>query len=198
MADEAHNSDAARLVEQRIREHLSVMETVLRQSDTIATIAEMVASALSDGGKVLIFGNGGSAADAQHFAGELVGRLYLERRALPAIALSTNTSNMTAIANDFGYDAVFSRQVEALGRPGDVAIGISTSGNSPNVVLALKIAQDAGLATVGMTGRGGGAIRATADVCMAVDTEDTPRSQEAHITAIHIICEWVERELAGT
>jgi D-sedoheptulose 7-phosphate isomerase len=157
-----------------------------------------IAEAFQAGGKILIFGNGGSAADAQHFAGELVGRLYLERKALPAIALSTNTSNITAIANDFGYDSVFARQVEALGVSGDVAIGITTSGNSANVVAGLNVARQNGLTTIGFSGGGGGTIRDTADLCLTIDTDDTPRCQEAHISAIHIICEWVERELATT
>ncbi len=198
MTEEAQLGDATRLVESRLREHLSVIESFVDQSDTIASIAATVTRVLGAGGKVLIFGNGGSAADAQHFAGELVGRLYLERRALPVIALSTNTSNMTAISNDFGFDSVFSRQVEALGTTGDLAIGISTSGNSPNVVKALEVARNAGLGTIGMTGRGGGVMGDSTDMCLSVETDDTPRCQEAHISAIHIICELIEKDLAAT
>jgi len=190
--------DAVNLVERRLKEHLSVIEHLLARSETVAVIAEIVTAVLRNGNKALIFGNGGSAADAQHFAGELVGHLYLDRRALPVIALSTNTSNMTAIANDFGYDQVFARQVEALGRPGDVAIGITTSGNSPNVVAALDVARREGLITIGMTGKSGGPVAAISDHCLSIDTADTPRCQEAHIAAIHIICEWVEKELAGS
>lgn len=194
---EEAKTDAENLIQRRLDEHLDAINALIADRETVAEIALMIADALESGGKILIFGNGGSAADAQHFAGELVGRYYLDRRALPAIALSTNTSNLTAIANDFGYDSVFARQVEALGTSGDVAIGITTSGNSPNVNSALELANKNGLKTIGMTGRGGGAVGVTADVCLAIDTDDTPRCQEAHITAIHIICEWVEKELAG-
>jgi D-sedoheptulose 7-phosphate isomerase len=200
MSDTAQNpkSDAEQLLERRLKEHITVIDELIADRAIAAEIAVLIAQAFHNNRKILIFGNGGSAADAQHFAGELVGRYYLERAALPAVALSTNTSNLTAIANDFGYDTVFARQVEALGAPGDVAIGITTSGNSPNVLAALEVARRDGLTTVGMTGRGGGAVGAMADVCLAIDTDDTPRCQEAHITAIHIICEWVEKELAGS
>ncbi len=189
-------SDAESLVERRLNEHLAAINALIADRATVAEIALAIADAFKTGGKILIFGNGGSAADAQHFAGELVGRLYLERAALPAVALSTNTSNMTAIANDFGYDSVFARQVEALGRPGDVAIGITTSGNSPSVVAGLDAARCDGLTTICMTGKTGGSAGASADICLAIDSIDTPRCQEAHIAAIHIICEWVEKELA--
>lgn len=200
MSDTAQNpkSDAVQLLERRLKEHITVIDGLIADRAIAAEIAVLIAEAFHNNRKILIFGNGGSAADAQHFAGELVGRYYLERAALPALALSTNTSNLTAIANDFGYDTVFARQVEALGAPGDVAIGITTSGNSPNVLAALEVARRDGLRTVGMTGRGGGAVGAMADVFLAIDTDDTPRCQEAHITAIHIICEWVEKELAGS
>ena len=190
--------DAEGLIERRLNEHLSAINALLADKSTVADIALAIADAYRAGGKILVFGNGGSAADAQHFAGELVGRLYLERAAMPAVALTTNTSNMTAIANDFGYDSVFSRQVEALGNPGDVAIGITTSGNSPSIVKGLEAAHWNGLTTIGMTGQGGGAVGAMADICLMIDTDDTPRCQEAHISAIHIICEWVEKELAGS
>jgi D-sedoheptulose 7-phosphate isomerase len=186
------------LIDRRLREHQSAIESLLADRGTVAEIAMTIVEAFKAGGKILIFGNGGSAADAQHFAGELVGRLYLEREALPAIALSTNTSNMTAIANDFGYESVFARQVEALGSPGDVAIGITTSGNSANIVAGLDVARRNGLTTIGMTGKGGGIVGERADSCLTIDTDDTPRCQEAHISAIHIICEWVEKELAGS
>lgn len=192
------NSDAEQLIERRLDEHVRAINALSADRATVAEIALAITEALRNGHKVLIFGNGGSAADAQHFAGELVGHLYMDRRALPVIALSTNTSNMTAIANDFGYDQVFARQVEALGAPGDVAIGITTSGNSPNVVAAMDVARNEGLKTIGMTGRGGGNVGANSDLCLAIDTEDTPRCQEAHIAAIHIICEWVEKEFAGS
>jgi D-sedoheptulose 7-phosphate isomerase len=200
MPDNRQNAkpEAEGLIERRLNQHLAAINGLMADRGTVADIAITIADAFRSGGKILIFGNGGSAADAQHFAGELVGRLYLERAALPAVALSTNTSNMTAIANDFGYDSVFARQVEALGRPGDVAIGITTSGNSPSVVAALDVARSGGMTTIGMTGRGGGTVGMGADACLSIDTDDTPRCQEAHIAAIHIICEWVEKELAGS
>ena len=186
------------LVSKRLKEHISIFESFLDQSETIAGIAGVIAKAIRAGGKVLTFGNGGSAADAQHFAGELVGRYYFHRAALPAISLTVNTSNLTAIANDYSFDRVFARQVEALGSPGDVAVGISTSGRSPNVIAALREARGMGLATVGLTGERGGSMKADVDVCLAVPSSDTPRIQEAHIAAIHIICELVERDLCET
>lgn len=200
MADHRQDakSEAEALIDLRLKEHLTAIESLIADRGTVAEIAMTIVEAFKAGGKILIFGNGGSAADAQHFAGELVGRLYLERKALPAVALSTNTSNMTAIANDFGYDSVFARQVEALGSPGDVAIGITTSGNSANVVAGLDVARRDGLTTIGFSGGGGGIVKDSADVCLTIDTNDTPRCQEAHISAIHIICEWVEKELAST
>ena len=145
---------------------------------------------------VLVFGNGGSAADAQHFAAELVGRYERERRAWPAIALTTDTSALTAIGNDYGFDRVFARQVEALGKKGDVAIGISTSGNSPNVLKALAVANDRGMITVALTGKGGKA-GAMAAHHIAVAEERTARVQEVHATVLHVICELVESELNG-
>ena len=171
MSDTTKNAklDAEQLLERRLKDHLSVIDGLVADRSTAAEIAVRIAEAFHNNRKILIFGNGGSAADAQHFAGELVGRYYLERSALPAVALSTNTSNLTAIANDFGYDTVFARQVEALGTPGDVAIGITTSGNSPNVLAALEVARRDGLTTIGMTGQGGGAVGAMADVCLEVN-----------------------------
>ena len=147
------------------------------------------------GGKLLIFGNGGSAADAQHLATELVGRFTRERVALPAIALTTDTSILTAVANDYGFDRVFARQIEALGRPGDVAFGISTSGQSPSVLKALDAAGARGLTTVALTGHDGGPIGATAQIHINVPAASTPRVQEVHGTLIHAICELVERTL---
>ena len=191
-------ADAEALISLRIREHLDVVGGLENSRGTIAEIARIIAGALRAGGKVLAFGNGGSAADAQHFVGELVGRYYLERRALPAVALTTNTASLTAIANDYGFDRVFEREVEALGRAGDVAVGISTSGRSPNVLAGLRRARELGLSTVGMTGDDPGPMAAETDACLSVPSSDTPRIQEAHITAIHIVCEWVEKEMAGS
>ena len=193
--NDAH-ADAEALVSQRIDEHLDVVAALRDRRDAIAEIARIITEGLRAGGKVLAFGNGGSAADAMHFVGELVGRYYLERRALPAVALSANASILTSVANDYDFDRVFERQVEALGRPGDVAVGISTSGRSLNVLAALRRARKMGLTTVGMTGSGPEAMAAVTDACLSVPSSDTPRIQEAHITAIHIICEWVEREMA--
>jgi D-sedoheptulose 7-phosphate isomerase len=162
----------------------------------IVEVAAAITRAFSQGGTVLVFGNGGSAADAQHFAAELVGRYEKERRAWPAIALTTDTSAMTAIGNDYGFDRVFARQLEALGKPGDVAIGISTSGKSPNVLRALETGNDRGLITVALTGRGGDAGR-IATHHVAVQDDRTARVQEVHATLLHVICELVEMDLNG-
>lgn len=156
-----------------------------------------VAECLRKGGKVLLFGNGGSAADAQHLAAELVGRYYLNRAALPALALTTDTSVLTAVGNDFGYDQVFVRQVEALGRAGDVAIGISTSGNSTSILRALEKATAQDMVTVGFTGGKGGKLVEKVNIPIVIPSPDTARIQECHITVGHLICELVERELAG-
>ena len=159
-------------------------------------IVDASVTCLQKGGKLLFCGNGGSAADAQHIAAELSGRFYLDRKALYAEALHVNTSYLTAVANDYGYDTIFSRAVEAQGRKGDLLFGISTSGNSKNVYKALKLANEMGMVTVGMTGKGGGKM---ADIChhlLAVPSDDTPRIQEVHILLGHILCELVEREMA--
>ena len=147
------------------------------------------------GGKLLIFGNGGSAADAQHMAAELVNRLHRERAALAALALSTDTSILTSVANDYSFDRVFVRQIEALGRPGDVALGISTSGGSPSVVKALEAARSRGLKTIALTGRDGGGAAAAADIHLNVPSDSTARIQEVHRTLIHAVCELVESDL---
>lgn len=156
-----------------------------------------IIAALKKGGKVVFFGNGGSAADAMHLAGELVGHLKLERPAIPAIALTANTSIITAIANDDGYETVFSRQVEALVNKNDVVIAISTSGNSPNVIRAVTAAKAKGARTIGLTGGSGGKLAGVVDLALVVPSNDTQRIQEAHITIGHIICELVERMMAG-
>lgn len=161
----------------------------------IIKIAEIIIEAYRNGKKVILFGNGGSAADAQHITAELVGKYYLDRDPLPAVALTTNTSSLTAIGNDYSFDIVFTRQLKALGQKGDVVIGISTSGNSENVVQAFKVAREMGLITVGFTGKSGGKLRSVADHCLCIPSDDTPRIQEGHITIGHIICEIVEREL---
>jgi D-sedoheptulose 7-phosphate isomerase len=189
---------ADRLAQRRIRESVEAQQGLLEPTVVAAVVsaAEAITGALRDGGKVLAFGNGGSAADATHFAAELVGRYLLERDGLPAISLSDNASALTAISNDYGYERVFARQVEALGRPGDVALGISTSGRSANVLAALSVARTSGLATVALTGGDGGAMRDSADVCIVVPSGETPRVQEGHTLVAHILCELVERALA--
>ena len=156
---------------------------------------EVLVNAFKQGNKALLFGNGGSAADAQHIAAELVGRFAFDRPALPALALSVNSSCVTAIGNDYGFDRVFSRQLEALARPGDIAIGISTGGNSANVLRAMSTARKIGLKTIALTGRSGGNLRNAVDYCICVPSNETPRIQECHILVGHIISELVEREI---
>lgn len=162
----------------------------------LAEVSEILIDALRNGNKLMVFGNGGSAADAQHIAAEFVGRFAFNRPALPALALSVNTSCLTAIGNDYGFDRVFARQLEALGKKGDVAIGISTSGNSPNVLRALDAANDRGLITVALTGKGGKA-GSIAKHHIAVQEDRTARVQEIHATLLHVICELVESELSA-
>jgi len=154
-----------------------------------------IAECLRGGGKLLAFGNGGSAADAQHLAGELVGRFLRDRAALSAIALTTDSSVVTAIGNDMGYESVFRRQVEAHGRPGDVAVGITTSGRSPNVVQALQLARERGLVTVGLTGGGGGRLAGAVDYLIDVPHAETARIQEVHVMVVHVLCQVVEEAM---
>lgn len=176
--------------------HAQVLELARKTlAPVIVKCVEALVHALQSGSKVLIMGNGGSAADAQHFAAELVGRFLRERRALPAIALTTDTSLLTAVANDFGFDQIFKRQVEALARSGDVVVGISTSGNSPNVVLALEAARAIGCKTVGLLGRDGGKIAPLVDLNLTVPVQETPHIQEAHITIIHLLCDILEQQI---
>jgi len=167
----------------------------VRRADPRPVVDAVVAvrAALGAGGKLLIFGNGGSAADAQHAAAELVGRFARERRGLAAVALTSDSSIVTSVANDYGYDRIFARQIEALGRPGDVALGISTSGASANVVAALEAARRGGLKTIALTGRDGGAVGRQADIHINVPSESTPRIQEVHRTLLHVLCDLVER-----
>ena len=183
-------------IDQHINQHIEVFQQVVApMSADIASCATLMCDALRRGNKILILGNGGSAADAQHFAAELVGRFLKNRSALPAIALTTDTSILTAVANDFGYDQVFSRQVEALAKPGDVVVGISTSGHSANVQQALALAKTVQSQTVALLGRDGGTIAEQVDLALTVSTPDTPRIQEAHLTIIHILCDLIETEL---
>jgi len=159
----------------------------------ICALSERTVEAIKGGHCVFFCGNGGSAADAQHLAAEFVGRFRLERRALPAMALTTNTSVLTAIANDYGYEQVFSRQVQAFAKPDDILFAISTSGNSPNVVRAIQEARLLGVYTVGLTGKSGGKLKECADVLLNVPSDQTPRIQEAHILLTHVYCDLVER-----
>lgn len=184
--------DTATIFASAIEEHLEVVRQVRDQQQVLQEIAQSMSAALRQGGKILWCGNGGSAGDSQHLDAELVGRFRRERRALRSLALTTNTSILTAIGNDYGYDAVFSRQVEAWGAPGDVLVGISTSGNSRNVVAALEIGRSLGMVTVAFTGAGGGKMGAFADHLFAVSSCNTARIQEAHILAGHMLCDWVE------
>jgi D-sedoheptulose 7-phosphate isomerase len=163
--------------------------------DRIARTAEIIAQGMRQGRKMLLFGNGGSAADAQHLAAEMIGRFGPNRAALPAIALSTDTSVLTAVGNDYGFARVFARQIEALGQRGDTAIGISTSGNSPSVLEALDAARSQGLLTVGFTGETGGQMNDRTEILFRVPSRETPRIQETHIMLGHIICELIDREL---
>lgn len=181
-----------------IAEHLEVIRQVQDRQSVLETIARAMSSVLRNGGKILWCGNGGSAADSQHLAAEIVGRFRRERRGLPSIALTTDTSVLTAVANDYGYDAVFSRQVEALGNTGDLLVGISTSGNSQNVVQAITAARAQGLVTVAFTGTGGGKLGTLADYLFAVESRDTARIQEAQILAGHMLCDWVELDWMHT
>ena len=188
-------SSPSELLEQTITAHVSVIRMLSAQTQVLEQIAETMSAAVNAGKKILWCGNGGSAADAQHLAAELVGRFRLERRGLPSIALTTNTSILTAIGNDYGYDQAFRRQVEALCVAGDVVVGISTSGNSRNVCLALEAARDCGAVTVALTGEGGGTAAEIATLALRVPSHETPRIQEAHILCGHFLCDWIERRL---
>jgi len=174
---------------------IQLMEDAL--TGTVSDMAKTIIEALSSGKKLLIMGNGGSAADAQHFAAEIIGRFKLERPALPAIALTTDSSILTSIGNDYGFDYVFTRQIEGLAAAGDVVLGISTSGNSPNVLAAILKAQELGCRTIALLGRDGGSIKGSVDIPVIIPSHDTPRIQEGHITLIHIVCDLVERRLFG-
>lgn len=175
-------------------ESIHIKEELLHNNvSQLIEIAELVIEAIRKGGKLIVFGNGGSASDAQHIAAELVGRFKKERPGMPAIALTTNTSILTALANDYGYDIVFARQVEALGQKNDVVLGISTSGKAKNVAAGIKQAKKMGIKTVALSGGDGGDIAKLADVSLLVPSTSTPRIQEAHITIGHILCELIEQ-----
>jgi D-sedoheptulose 7-phosphate isomerase len=167
------------------------------QTDVIIRLAQLIAEILKNGNKLLIFGNGGSAADAQHMAAEFVNRFMLDRPPLAAIALTTDSSNITSIGNDFSFEEIFSKQVQALGKKGDLALGISTSGNSPNVVKAIGVAAELGLHTVVLTGGSGGQLAAMAEIVINVPTDCTPHIQEAHLWVEHLLCWLVDDLLFG-
>jgi D-sedoheptulose 7-phosphate isomerase len=193
-----NTADFEQRVSASIRASIAVKELLLRNAEVVSTIAkvsELLVETLDNGNKVLLFGNGGSAADAQHIAAEFVGRFAFDRPALPALALSVNTSCVTAIGNDYGFDLVFSRQIEALARPGDLAIGISTSGNSSNVLRGLSVAREKRLGTVALTGCTGGKLKDAVDHCICAPSNETPRIQECHILIGHIISELVEETI---
>ena len=190
--------DFPQRVVRSIRESIAAKERLLGSAETVATIADvcrLLVDVLSADGKLILFGNGGSAGDAQHIAAEFVGRFAFDRPALPALALSVNSSCVTAIGNDYGFETVFSRQIEALGRSGDMAIGISTSGNSPNVLRGLAAAKAAGLHTVAFAGGHGGKLKAAVDHCICAPSTETPRIQECHILIGHVIAELVEKTI---
>lgn len=192
--------DSNSIVRRSIAQSLAVKQALLQDDaliELVWKVAEGMTKALRDGGKILFMGNGGSAAEAQHLAAEFVGRYRLERRGLAALALTVNTSCLTAIGNDYSFEQVFARQIEALGAPGDVAVGISTSGNAGNVIAAMEMARSRQMNTVGLTGRSGGKLATVVDHCVRVPSDETPRIQEAHILIGHILSEIAESSLLG-
>lgn len=183
-------------IENEFLSHLeTVNKTIEHMQEKLAEASQLAVKTLKNGNKILLCGNGGSAADAQHIAAELVGRYKTERRGLPAIALTTDTSALTAISNDYGYAKVFDRQVEALANKGDLLIGISTSGNSANILSAFKVAKDMGCNTLGMSGKNGGQMNEICDINLVVPSDDTPRIQEMHILIGHTLCQIIDNAL---
>ena len=188
------------IINTRLEAHIGMMKEFESNEALKASLlaaAEMIESCFRAGGKVYFCGNGGSAADAQHLAAEFSGRFYIDREGLPAEALHCNTSYLTAVANDYSYDIIYSRLIAGLGRPGDVLVGISTSGNSKNILMAFEECRSKGIRTIAFTGATGGSMKELADVLVNVPSNDTPRIQEAHITAGHIVCEMVEQAIFG-
>jgi D-sedoheptulose 7-phosphate isomerase len=190
------NGATERIVEE-IRESIAIKAELGLQAEEIAEAASVIVTCLQAGGKLMAFGNGGSAADAQHIAAEFVGRYRVERKALAAIALTTDSSALTAIGNDYGFEEIFSRQLEAVGKTGDVVLAISTSGNSPNVLRGVEVAKKLGMATIGLSGKTGGKLRGVVDICLCAQTESIPRIQEVHTLIIHILSGIVERAFVG-
>ena len=187
--------DHARLADGVLAAAAALHERVRQNAGPMLVAAQAMADALKQGRKLLVFGNGGSAADAQHLSSELVGRFQKERAPLPAIALTVDTSILTSVANDYSYKQVFARQIEALGQPGDVAFAISTSGESPNVLAALQAARGRGLKTIALTGRDGGSVGPAAEIHVNVPDQNTARVQEVHRTILHVMCEVIESDL---
>lgn len=188
------------LIEAQISASIDTKKKLLADATLIAQInaaVELIVAAYKNNHKTLVAGNGGSAADAQHIAGELVARFYFDRPGLSSMALSTDTSVLTAVGNDYGFERLFSRQVEAHGNEGDVFIGLSTSGNSPNILKALEMCREKGVKTIGLTGENGGKMPELCDICIKVPSLETPRIQESHILIGHIICYLVEETLFG-
>jgi D-sedoheptulose 7-phosphate isomerase len=186
------------LIRRRLEGSIRLKQALLSDDDychTVAEVSSRIVAALCGGGKLMLFGNGGSAADAQHIAAEMTGRYLVDRSPWPALALTVNTSTLTAIGNDYGYEHVFARQLQALGKPGDIACGISTSGTSPNVLRAFETAREKGIVTVAMTGHHAAQVRGLVDYCLCVPSDEIPRIQEVHIFTGHLICELVEHSL---
>ena len=192
--------DGTAIITERLQAHLDTL-TRLGQDETLKAVisraVDLIVSCFRNGGRVYFCGNGGSAADAQHLAAEFSGRFYFDRPVLPADALHCNTSYLTAVANDYGYDKIFARLISGLGREGDILVGLSTSGNSENILQAFEVCRKKGVRTIAMTGASGGRMKALTDLLINVPSTDTPRIQEAHITVGHIICELVEQIIFG-
>ena len=188
--------DLAERITDSISDHKEMIDNILSDTEFVKEVersALIIAESLCSGGTVFAFGNGGSAADAQHIVAELVGRFKMERGGLRAIALSTDGSTMTSLSNDFGYDEVFAHQIDALGRPGDVAIAISTSGKSPNIIKGIKKAKEKGMLVIGLTGKDGGSMLSLCDTALLIPSHETPRIQEGHVLVYHILCGLAEQ-----
>ena len=193
--------DCTTIIDARLRAHLDTMTRVETDEGLKATIGkavEAIVTCFRNGGRVYFCGNGGSAADAQHLAAEFSGRFYFDRPVLPADALHCNTSYLTAVGNDYGYEQVFARLISGLGRKGDILVGLSTSGNSANILRAFEVCREKGVTTIAMTGASGGRMKELADLLINIPATDTPRIQEAHITVGHILCERVEDNIFGS
>jgi D-sedoheptulose 7-phosphate isomerase len=193
----ANRTESEDLYLKAIHDHMLVVEQLKNHQELFEDIADRMIRAIRAGKKILWCGNGGSAADSQHLAAEIVGRFRRERRGWASIALTTDTSILTAVGNDYGYNAIFTRQVEALCQPGDLLVGLSTSGNSPNICSAIECARSLGAFTVGMTGNGGGKLAGLANACLRVASNDTARIQECHILFGHMLCDRIELELSA-